>query len=205
MHLPSLEQMILYIPAIVIGLTFHEFAHGWVAYRLGDPTAKNQGRLTFNPVPHLDPIGLIMLFLAGLGWAKPVPVNPFHFRGDRARGMLLVSLAGPGANIVVAFVAAFLLHFGLYSINPYLQDLVFYVLFINVGLAIFNLIPVPPLDGSKILAGLMPKQAGFIYNMEAYGMIILLLLVFTGLLGKIILPLRQAVMTVLITIAGIPF
>ncbi|TYO95581.1 site-2 protease family protein [Desulfallas thermosapovorans] len=206
LDLPSLSELLLLLPAILIGLTFHEFAHGWVAYRLGDNTARNQGRLTLNPVAHIDPIGFIMLILFKFGWAKPVPVNPYNLRTDPARGMLLVSLAGPTANLVVALATAILLGLGFLRLLPY-ADYFYYMLYltlqINVVLAFFNLIPVPPLDGSKILAGLFPRHTQFIYGMETYGTVILLILLFTGVLGKILWPLVSFVVNLLLAISNI--
>lgn len=181
------------IPAILIALTFHEYMHGRVAYALGDSTPKIQGRLTLNPIRHLDPLGSILLLIVGFGWAKPVEVNPFHFKGDRARGMLLVALAGPVTNLVLAFISAFILFLFGNSV-AFLGGFLQYLFGINVVLAVFNLLPVPPLDGSKILAGLLPQEhRQVIYNIERYGTIILLFLVITGFLGKILYPLVDLV------------
>lgn len=206
LDLPSLSELLLLLPAILIGLTFHEFAHGWVAYRLGDNTARSQGRLTLNPVAHIDPLGFIMLILFKFGWAKPVPVNPYNLRTDPARGMLLVSLAGPAANLVVALATAILLGLGVLRLLPY-AEYFYYMLYltlqINVVLAFFNLIPVPPLDGSKILAGLFPRHTRFIYGMETYGVIILMILLFTGVLGKILWPLVSFVVNLFLAISNI--
>ncbi|NQS74885.1 MAG: site-2 protease family protein [Peptococcaceae bacterium] len=184
-NLPSLHQIVLMLPAIVVGLTFHEYAHGLVAHWLGDDTARLQGRLTINPAAHVDPVGLLMLFLAGFGWAKPVPVNPLSFTGDMRRGMLLVSLAGPVMNIVMAVVAV-VVHLALMDLGlPYFTEIMFYIIYINIVLAIFNLLPIPPLDGSKILAGILPGRQEWLYHLESYGIIILILLVFTGAIGYI--------------------
>lgn len=202
-NLPSLHQIALMLPAIVIGLTFHEYAHGLVAHWLGDDTARLQGRLTINPAAHVDPVGLILLFLAGFGWAKPVPVNPLSFTGDMRRGMLLVSLAGPATNLLMAIVAV-VIHLALVDLRlPYFTEIMFYIIYINVVLAIFNLLPIPPLDGSKILAGILPGRQEWLYHLEAYGMIILILLVFSGAIGYIfkifVIPLVNA----LLRLAGI--
>jgi Zn-dependent protease len=175
--------------AFVVGITVHEFAHGWTADRLGDPTARYAGRLTLNPVAHADPIGTILLPILLIatgsrfifGWAKPVPINPYHFR-DRRRGLVLVSVAGPLANVVTAVIAAVLLGFWGFS-SQVLAEILVTMIWINMILAVFNLIPVPPLDGSKILAGLLPGRQEWLIRFEQYGMIILILLVFSGALG----------------------
>ncbi|NIM98767.1 MAG: site-2 protease family protein [candidate division Zixibacteria bacterium] len=163
--------LLLIAPPILFALTVHEYAHGWMALRFGDPTAKDAGRLTLNPLSHLDPIGTIMLFIVHLGWAKPVPVNPYYFRNPKS-DMMWVSLAGPGANLLTAFACGLVLRI----INPFsgsfqmgssvlgiLVMMIVYGMMINLVLAFFNLIPLPPLDGSKILMGLLP--AGYEYQM----------------------------------------
>lgn len=201
--LPSLTDLLLLLPAILIGLTVHEFAHGWVAYRLGDHTAKNQGRLTLNPLAHIDPVGFLMLILVQFGWAKPVPVNPNNLRIDSGRGMLLVSLAGPVSNLLLAMITAIIIVTGLIPHGGYFFDIFYLTLYINVVLAIFNLIPVPPLDGSKILAGLLPGRSQFIYQMETYGTIVLLILLFTGVLGRFLVPIVKFVVNFLLSIANL--
>jgi len=179
-------QRLLYMtPAVIIGLSFHEFAHAAAAYRLGDKTAYHQGRLTANPAAHIDILGLIMLYAAGFGWAKPVPINPYNFRGDKGRGMMLVSLAGPAANMVIAIIATVLLGAFFWNV-PYLDRITEYIININVILAIFNLIPIPPLDGSKILAGLIPGAQEWIFRLEQYGTIILVLLLVSNILPRIL-------------------
>lgn len=184
-HLPDPYRMLLMIPAVVLGLTLHEFAHGWAADRLGDRTARYQGRLTLNPLAHIDVIGLIMLFFAWFGWAKPVPVNPYNLRGDMRRSLLLVSVAGPAANLVLAFLGAVALGLGAWQI-PVARDIFSEIIRINVVLAVFNLLPIPPLDGSKILAGVLPGRQQWLYTLENYGVIILLVLLFTGVIGKVL-------------------
>lgn len=188
-NFPSLYEILVAFPAFIIGLTFHEFAHGWAAYKLGDKTAYHQGRLTLNPIPHLDPVGFLMLVLFRFGWAKPVPVNPYNFRGDIKKGMLLVALAGPATNLLVALAASLLLGFTWvhmpFEREIYIQ-IMWQIIYINVILAIFNLLPVPPLDGSKILAGLLPGRQEWLYHLEQYGTIILLILLFTGLIGRVL-------------------
>lgn len=202
-NLPSLHDIALMLPAIVLGLTFHEYAHGQVAHWLGDDTARLHGRLTINPVAHVDPVGLILLFLAGFGWAKPVPVNPMRLKGDMRRGMLLVSLAGPVTNLIMAIAAA-VIWGALAGLRlPYFNDIMKYIIHINVILAVFNLLPIPPLDGSKILAGLLPGRQEWLYHLEQYGVIILILLVFTGAIGFIFDILIRPVVISLFTLASI--
>ena len=180
--LPSLQYVIYLLPGFIIGLTCHEYAHGRMAYILGDETARYNGRLTLNPAAHLDPIGLLMLFFAGFGWAKPVPVNPYNLQVNIKQGMLLVALAGPATNLIIALAATLLLGvfggLGFVVLNSILQ----LTIHINIVLAIFNLIPIPPLDGSRILAGLLPGENAWLDNLEQYGFIILIILVFTGAL-----------------------
>ncbi len=193
--MPSLLDMFIWLPAILIALTFHEYAHALVADRLGDSTPHYQGRLTLNPLPHIDWIGFLMLLIFRFGWAKPVQVNPYNFKNTGVKkGMMLVSLAGPAMNILLAFIGMFLLKIlYAYTFNNNIVlaiRLLEPLVWINLILAVFNLIPVPPLDGSKILAGLLPDAgAQMIYSLERYGPLFLLLLIFTGAIGKILLPL----------------
>lgn len=190
---------ILAIP-VLSAITFHEVAHGYVAYLLGDPTAKAAGRLTLNPIKHLDPIGALALFIVKVGWAKPVPINPGYFQNPR-KGLILVALAGPGTNFALAVLMALCFHFvswifvhvtgpaSLYLFRP-LALIFLYGVIINIGLGVFNLLPVPPLDGSNILAGLLPPEMSrtFLKNTK-YGFILLIILLFTGTIHKIIIPL----------------
>lgn len=178
-----LERLVFWMPAVLVGLTFHEFAHGWMAAKLGDNTAKHAGRLTLNPIPHIDPVGMLLLFVAGFGWAKPVPVNPYNIRGDQLKGLMLVSLAGPASNVVVALAGTVVLAF--VGFNSVLTPFLTPVILVNLILAFFNLLPVPPLDGSKILAGLFPGARGLLQSLEQYGLIILLVLVFSGAIGAL--------------------
>lgn len=204
--LPSVDYLygfLIALPAMLIALTFHEFAHGKVADWLGDDTPYYQGRLTINPLPHIDWIGfLIMIFPPHFGWAKPVQVNPYKFKNVGVKkGMMLVSLAGPVMNFVLACIGMITLR--LLNIDPLqyggmseLGQILIPLVEINIILAVFNLIPVPPLDGSKILAGLLPDSgARTIYSLEPYGPLILLLLIFTNMVGKIIGPLYVLVYT----------
>ncbi len=194
--------LLIYAVAVLIALTFHEYAHGQVAAWLGDQTAREQGRLTLNPIAHLDPVGAILLLIIGFGWAKPVPVNPFHLRGNRRRGMLLVAAAGPLMNMLLALIVMVAFH-----IIGYSQGLVYSfigaLVTININLAAFNLIPIPPLDGSKILAGFLPRQKAFYLEsfLDSYGMVILMVLVFTGLYSWIMRPILYVVELIVNTLA----
>ncbi len=177
--------IIIAIP-LLYAVIFHELAHGWVAYRMGDPTAKSMGRLSINPLMHLDPMGTLMLFLFGFGWAKPVPVN-FNQLRDRRMGMILVSSAGIITNMLLAFCALFL--FRLLSPSPsgLTAQLLYYFARINIILAAFNLIPLPPLDGSKILMGFAPPNVQkFLFRLERYGLIIIIALLYLGVLDPVI-------------------
>jgi len=189
-----MQQLIIQGPPFLFALTVHELAHGYVAWRLGDPTAKNEGRLTLNPLKHLDPLGVLAFFIMKIGWAKPVPVNPRYFRNPQ-RDMLLVALAGPGSNIILAVASATLAHlFVALHFLPFfiLQPVVAMLaasVWINIMLAVFNCIPIPPLDGSKVLMGLLPPEAARGYaKLEPFGFILLLVLFYTGVIGWIILP-----------------
>jgi len=171
---------------LLFSIIIHEVAHGWVAYRMGDPTAKRLGRLSLNPLKHLDPIGTLMLFLAGFGWAKPVPVN-FNSISDRRKGLIFVSSAGIFANILFPFIA--LLFFRLFSTSSsgIASILVFYVVQINITIAALNLIPIPPLDGSKILMGFVSKRTQyFLARLEPYGFFIIIGFLYLGILDPLI-------------------
>lgn len=186
-------QTLLYLGvALVVAATIHEFAHAYVADRLGDPTPRAQGRLTLNPLAHLDPLGSILILLAGFGWAKPVQINPMHFR-DWRRDTIIVAAAGPLANITLLFALGVPYKLGLLDFGGSAADrLLVTVIQINAMLAVFNLIPVPPLDGSKILMGLLPPAQAVSYaRLQPYGVLILLLLVMTNVLSVVLLgPMR---------------
>ena len=191
-----IKEIAIFAVPLFLGITCHEVAHGYVAYLLGDPTAKNAGRLTLNPIKHLDPMGtLVFILTRRIGWAKPVPVDPRYFKNPR-KDMVLVSVAGPITNFVLAAM-----FYGLYtallatgtSFSPSVQQTVLIPLvnifaagtLVNIVLGVFNLIPLPPLDGSKILAGFLPPKLAWQYlQIERYGFIILILLVMTGVFGK---------------------
>jgi len=175
---------------LLFSIIIHEVAHGWVAYKMGDATAKWSGRLTFNPLNHLDPIGTLMLFLAGFGWAKPVPVN-FNNLSDKRKGLIFVSSAGILANILLAFIAQLFIRLFSGSSSGIAIILVYKVCFIvshiNITLAALNLIPVPPLDGSKILMGILwEKTPYFLTRLEPYGFFIIIGFLFLGILDPLI-------------------
>lgn len=187
----DLLSMLYSIPAILIGFSFHEFAHAYSAYLLGDNTAKARGRLTLDPISHIDIFGFIALMIAGFGWAKPVPINPLNFKNRKA-GSIIVSLAGPLMNLLLAIVSLAILYFSMYVLN--IQNEIYYgimsrIYSINIVLAVFNLIPLPPLDGSKILAGFLPNRAEFaMYKYENYTYVLLMVLVFTGVINAVLGP-----------------
>ena len=182
------ESFLILAPPILLAITFHEYAHGWTAMKFGDPTAKMMGRLTLNPLAHLDPIGTLMLFLAHFGWAKPVPVDPRYF-SDPKRQMLWVALAGPVANMILAFFSGILIigfassNFMFSSNTAIIGKMLVYSLQINLALAVFNMLPIPPLDGSKILRGLLPHEYEHIaFQMEQYGPWVLMSIILFGMM-----------------------
>lgn len=170
-----LGELLLFLPALLIALTIHEFAHAWMADRLGDPTPQLQGRLSLNPLKHLDPVGTLMLLFFRFGWGKPVEFDPYNLRHPR-RDAALISLAGPAVNLILAAVCSLLVKF-----TPLNSWAILFVplILININLAIFNLLPVPPLDGAKILYGILPRDWADEYNdfMGRYGTILLILLI----------------------------
>ncbi len=204
----DLSTMIYRIPALLFAITIHEYAHAQCADSLGDPTARYMGRLTFNPMAHLDPLGAILLVVAGFGWAKPVPINTSYFR-NRKEGVLKVSFAGPAANLFLCFVAAFFMalmnRLGMLSDGIY--RFLLWVQLYNVWFAFFNLIPVPPLDGSKIVSELLPPAAAWKFDNAVghYGFYILIALVFTGITSMIITPLANGYLLLVRGLLGIVF
>ena len=194
-------KTLLTAPPILFALTVHECAHAWTAYRMGDPTAMMLGRVTLNPLKHLDPVGTLALFLSGMfGWAKPVPINPRNFR-NISRGLTLVALAGPLSNLALAafFAGVYkLLLLGgmtiVSSVGPAVYKPVFMMVelsvLLNVSLAVFNLIPIPPLDGSRVLSNFIPARQALAYaRFEQYGFMVLMLLIVTGVINRIVSPL----------------
>ncbi len=201
-------NLLVALPGILWALTIHEFAHGYVAYKIGDPTPKLAGRLTLNPIAHIDLLGFIALFLVHFGWAKPVPINPRNFTkvSSWRTGEILVSFAGPLANFLSAFVSALLLKYlPFYAISPSISEPLFlmlkYSLFINVAFGIFNLLPIPPLDGSKILEAILPYKYWIQYKkIEPYGPIILIILIITPVINWILIPLVDGFVRVILTL-----
>ena len=196
------RQILLLAPPILLALTFHEFAHAYVANRFGDDTAKLSGRLTMNPLAHLDPLGTIMIFIVHFGWAKPVPVNPYNLKNPK-QGMLWISAAGPLSNILLALISGLMLRFvttlGIMpqpnSVPEIFIIMIVLSLKINLALAIFNILPIAPLDGSKILYGILPARFGkHIHLLERYGPIVLIGLIISSqltgfsILGQLIWP-----------------
>ena len=181
-----LTDILLSIIPALICITLHELSHGYVAYRLGDTTAKDMGRLTLNPIKHLDIMGILMMVVFHFGWAKPVPVNMYRFKNPK-RGMAVTALAGPAANVVITIV--FLFFYGalfrpLGRENMILQ-MIYLTAYLSISFAIFNILPISPLDGSKVLFSVLPSERyDQLMRYERYGMILLLVLVSTGVLGR---------------------
>ncbi len=177
-----LLQMLYRIPGIIVGLSFHEWAHAYAAYKRGDPTARNLGRMTVNPAAHIDPIGILMLLIVGFGWARPVPINPRNFKNPR-KDEIIVSLAGVTTNLIVAFMfTGIWLAVAMFAYNEIAVTLIQYVVIINLGLFLFNLIPVPPLDGYHVFQCLFIKKIGykFFQFVERYSTMILIAILVLG-------------------------
>ena len=188
---------ILIAVPLLYSVILHELAHGWVAWRMGDPTARMMGRLSLNPLRHLDPVGTMMLFFVGFGWARPVPVN-FRNLGGGRRGFILVSSAGIIVNTILAFIAIFLLR----VLSPDEQSIagtaLYFIAQINIILAAFNLIPIPPLDGSKILMGFLPKSIQYsLSRLEPYGFFIIIGLSLLGILNPLIDFFRWIILSII--------
>lgn len=193
----ALITLAAFAVALIVGITVHEFSHAWSAAQLGDYTARSQGRLTLNPLAHLDPLGTLLIFVAGFGWGRPTPVTPSNIRIGERPGMAIVALAGPISNMVVATLAALPFRIGTVSLQGgsidslFLQSLVLW----NVVLAIFNLLPIAPLDGFKVVLGILPRSAAAVFRRtERMGMLILMVVVLVdvltpiGILSRILIP-----------------
>lgn len=206
-------QLLLSLPVCLLALSVHETAHGYVAYKLGDPTAHSMGRLTLNPLKHLDPFGFLSMVLFGFGWAKPVPINTRYFKKPK-RDMALTGVAGPISNLLLALVFALLMkvfYLGIGYVNfpnetvflmaMYFRSFLYYGVYLNVALAIFNLLPVPPMDGSRLLFAFLPSNLYFkIMRYEQYIYIIVLVLLFLGVLTPVLSFLTNAVMKLIFAV-----
>lgn len=206
-------NILLTLPAVIIAITFHEFAHAFVADKLGDTTPRAQGRLTLNPLKHLDPIGFVLLMFAHVGWGKPVEINPNNFTSNKSRSACeaMVSLAGPIMNFIIAIIAT-IIYYALYTFAPVntgtgiLILLVYLITIINIGIGIFNLIPLPPLDGEKIFKHILPYKAQAWLDRNAYTLsMVFMLLWFFGLLGFIVNPVINVVYNAIFNVVGLIF
>ena len=199
-----------FIAGLVFGITIHEFSHALVAYRLGDPTAKLAGRLNLNPASHLDPIGTIALLVVGMGWGKPTPFDPFNLRNIK-RDSALISVAGALSNFLFASIMAtpYLIAYYTGALNQSIIDvyqIAAIAIWINLILGVFNLTPVSPLDGFKVLAGLLPRDWYYDFiQTERYGIFILVLLLFTGVIGRILFPIVSVLFNLLMPGFSAPF
>lgn len=209
----ALIDGLLVVIAAVLSITVHETCHGLVAWWLGDPTAKRAGRLTLNPLKHIDIVGLVLLAVAKFGWAKPVPVDMRYFKNPR-QGMAVTALAGPVSNVLLALTALIfrsILFFlvwknGESTFLLYLIDLTAYIAIISAGLAVFNIFPIPPLDGSKVLFAVLPDQVYFkLMRYERYGMLVLAIALLAGVLDTPLIFLRNGLLSFLQDLSNFPF
>ena len=213
----SLFSLLVSIPGVLLAITFHEFAHGFAAYKLGDNTAKNEGRLSLNPFDHLDPIGTLLLLFAGFGWGKPVHVNPRQYtrKISMEKGEAIVSVAGPLTNIILAFLLALIygalvkfakVTFLLSTVGNIIQLMLGAAISINIGLGVFNLIPLPPLDGSKIIMPFLPYNAKqWFQNNEQIFYIIFVVIWITGIASIIISPVISGISSGIMAITTMIF
>ena len=206
----QLVVLVMGAVASLVCVTVHELSHGLIAYRLGDPTAKLNGRLTLNPVAHVDMVGLFLMLVVRVGWAKPVPVDMRNFKNPK-RGMAITALAGPVSNLVLAFVSVAICS-GVYWFAPdhpvcaYIMLFFTYMAVLSIGMGLFNLIPMPPLDGSKILFSLLPARIyGFILRYERYVIVAVVLMAWTGILSGPLWILVRGIMQLLCGVTGFPF
>ena len=177
------EVLVLLIPVLLFALVFHEFSHGWVANKLGDPTAKNQGRLTLNPLAHLDPFGSLMILFVGFGWAKPVPVDSRYLANPR-KDMMKIAFAGPASNLLLALIGGIIIRLTGY-VDTFTSMLILFTQ-INISLAVFNMIPIPPLDGSQIFSGIMiQRNPQLVMQLQMYGPQILMGLILFGMFSGV--------------------
>lgn len=190
----DIKSLVINIIALLIVIIPHEIAHGYVAYWCGDTTAKEDGRLSLNPLNHIDPIGLLCMVILRFGWAKAVPINPANFTKNRKLSSFLVSIAGVTVNFIMGLVAGILLvpaYYNLWKITPLIESIFWY----SIMLGVFNLVPLPPLDGSKALATFLPsKYEYYFYKYERYFYIVLVILLVTGLVSRYIAPIINAMM-----------
>ncbi len=207
--MPDFQTLLIWVIPVLLAITLHEAAHGWMASKFGDHTARMMGRVTLNPVKHIDPVGTIVVPLALLlmstgfifGWAKPVPINFNALRSPKS-GMIWVALAGPGANLIMAIGWIFI---AILSINiPVMLKMAGAGIFINILLAVFNLLPIPPLDGSRVISALLPNPLAYKYNqLERYGFLILIGLMFIGGFSYIVWPIVGLALSSLSVISGL--
>jgi Zn-dependent protease len=204
--MPDFQTLLIYAIPLIFAITVHEFAHGWVANQRGDSTARMLGRLTLNPIKHIDPVGTILmpaiLFFTGspflFGWAKPVPIN-FNALKSPKQDMILVALAGPVSNFIMALLWLLVIVFALNLQSQLLMDMAHFGIAINLVLGVFNLLPLPPLDGSRVVSALLPNHLAYRYNkLEAYGLYILLGLLFLGIFERVILPIVNFILNYLL-------
>ncbi len=205
----NLMEIVAGLPGLIIALSLHEYAHARAAVAMGDFTPKMMGRLTLNPLAHIDPIGLIMLLVARFGWAKPVMVNPNNFR-DRVKGDILVALAGPAMNFLVAFLAlAFIIFYAdvmKLSGTAGLRTVLWLIVIYNLNFGIFNLIPIPPLDGSRVLMAVLPPDLQYrLAGLERYSFLILIVFLMTPVLGYILVPLQRLLLGIYLEVLGVVF